>query len=57
MTVSRDTPSMRFHGLDTLRAIAVVIVMLYHFNMQGLLPSFMGPIAKVGWVGVDLSLF
>ena len=28
--------------------------MLYHLNMQGLLPSPIGPIAKMGWIGVDL---
>ena len=45
---------MRLHGLDTLRALAIVVVMLFHLNMQGLLPSFISPIAKIGWVGVDL---
>lgn len=54
MDPSQDTPSMRLHGLDTLRALAIVVVMLYHFNIQGLLPASMGEIARVGWVGVDL---
>jgi peptidoglycan/LPS O-acetylase OafA/YrhL len=45
---------MRLHGLDTLRAVAIVVVMLYHLNMQGLLPSLMSPFAQIGWVGVDL---
>ncbi len=45
---------MRLHGLDTLRALAIVVVMLYHLNIQGLLPSLMDPIARIGWVGVDL---
>ena len=54
MNPSRGTPSMRLHGLDTLRALAIVVVMLYHLNMQGLLPSSISPIAKIGWVGVDL---
>jgi peptidoglycan/LPS O-acetylase OafA/YrhL len=46
--------SKRLHGLDTLRALAIVLVMLYHFNMQGLLPSAIGSIAEMGWIGVDL---
>lgn len=54
MTSSQRNSSMRFHGLDTLRAGAILIVMLYHFNMQGLVPSVLGPVASVGWVGVDL---
>lgn len=54
MSFSKSTSSMRLHGLDTLRALAIVVVMLYHFNMQGLLPSLMEPVAKIGWVGVDL---
>ncbi len=45
---------MRLHGLDTLRALAIVVVMLYHLNLQGLLPSCMDAIARIGWVGVDL---
>jgi peptidoglycan/LPS O-acetylase OafA/YrhL len=47
-------PLVRFHGLDTLRAAAIVLVMLYHLNMLGLLPSVISPIARLGWVGVDL---
>jgi peptidoglycan/LPS O-acetylase OafA/YrhL len=46
--------SMRLHGLDTLRALAIVQVMLYHLNLQGLLPEALGPVARMGWVGVDL---
>jgi peptidoglycan/LPS O-acetylase OafA/YrhL len=45
---------MRFHGLDTLRALAIVFVMLYHLSLQGLLPTVILPVARVGWAGVDL---
>ncbi len=45
---------MRFHGLDTLRAIAILLVMLFHLNLQGMIPAVISPVAKVGWVGVDL---
>lgn len=54
MTSSQGKPLTRFHGLDTLRAAAIVLVMLYHLNMQGLLPSVISPIARMGWIGVDL---
>ena len=45
---------MRLHGLDTLRSVAILAVVLYHLNLQGLLPSALDPAAKMGWVGVDL---
>jgi peptidoglycan/LPS O-acetylase OafA/YrhL len=42
----------RLPGLDTLRAVAIVAVMLYH--LEGYLPSSMIPVAQFGWMGVDL---
>ncbi len=54
MPSSQCTSPMRLHGLDTLRSLAIFVVMLYHLNMQGLLPPVMEPIARIGWVGVDL---
>lgn len=54
MSPSRSTVSTRLHGLDTLRALAILFVMLYHLAIQGLLPSLIWPVAKIGWVGVDL---
>lgn len=47
-------PDLRFHGLDTLRAAAILLVMLYHLNLMGMVPALVRPLAKVGWVGVDL---
>jgi peptidoglycan/LPS O-acetylase OafA/YrhL len=49
--------SPRAHGLDTLRALAIVSVIAYHvsgFHGDGTLPAFMVPIASMGWMGVDL---
>lgn len=54
MSLSQSTASTRLHGLDTLRALAIFVVMLYHLYIQGLLPSPIGSIAKMGWIGVDL---
>jgi peptidoglycan/LPS O-acetylase OafA/YrhL len=42
----------RLRGLDTLRALAIVLVMLFH--LQTFLPASLGPVAQFGWMGVDL---
>lgn len=44
--------SARSPGLDTLRAIAIVAVMLYH--LKPFLPEKMTAAAQFGWMGVDL---
>jgi peptidoglycan/LPS O-acetylase OafA/YrhL len=49
MTLSK---SSRESGLDALRAIAIIAVMLYHFRR--FLPESFGVIAQYGWMGVDL---
>jgi peptidoglycan/LPS O-acetylase OafA/YrhL len=47
-------PSARVHGLDTLRALAIGLVVLHHYVL------FVGPddtfgwVGQIGWVGVDL---
>jgi peptidoglycan/LPS O-acetylase OafA/YrhL len=51
--IANQTTS-RVHGLDTLRALAVSLVVLHHYVL------FVGPddtfgwIGRIGWVGVDL---
>jgi peptidoglycan/LPS O-acetylase OafA/YrhL len=42
----------RLPGLDTLRAAAIVAVMLYH--LKSFLPESMVVVAQFGWMGVDL---
>ena len=42
----------RLPGLDTLRALAIAVVMVFH--LRGLLPDIYGPIERFGWMGVDL---
>jgi len=44
--------SNRLHGLDHLRAIAILLVMVFHFGKG--VPSWLGPIQEIGWTGVDL---
>jgi peptidoglycan/LPS O-acetylase OafA/YrhL len=44
----------RIHGLDTLRALAVTLVVLHHYVLfVSAEPSF-GWVGELGWVGVDL---
>lgn len=46
--------SPRIHGLDTLRALAVGVVVLHHYVLfVSDAPTF-GWVGDVGWVGVDL---
>lgn len=40
------------HGLDTLRAGAILMVMVFH--EQRVLPEVLEPVGKIGWMGVDL---
>jgi peptidoglycan/LPS O-acetylase OafA/YrhL len=44
--------SARLNGLDTLRAIAIAGVMLFH--LRGVLPESFGVVGQFGWMGVDL---
>ena len=47
-------PPARLFGLDTLRAFAVLIVMLYHLTIFEELPAQILPVTYFGWMGVDL---
>jgi peptidoglycan/LPS O-acetylase OafA/YrhL len=44
----------RLTGLDTLRAFAIVVVMLYHLTIFGELPESILPATYSGWMGVEL---
>lgn len=46
--------STRHPGLDTLRALAILAVMLYHLTAFGELPFRIFPVTYFGWMGVDL---
>lgn len=48
---------MRVHGLDTLRSLAILSVIAFHvwgYGGEGKLPEWFVPVAKQGWMGVDL---
>ncbi|MGH8855351.1 MAG: acyltransferase family protein [Telluria sp.] len=48
------TATTRVHGLDTLRALAIVLVVLHHYVLfVSDAPTF-GWVGEIGWVGVDL---
>jgi len=48
------TPTHRASGLDTLRAVAIVLVFMYHYMVFGSREPTFGWASVVGWVGVDL---
>ena len=50
-----DIRSVRLHGLDTLRALAVTLVVLHHYTLfvSGDDNTF-GWVGRIGWAGVDL---
>lgn len=44
--------SDRLNGLDHLRAIAIILVLIFHYG-QGI-PGWLEPVQQIGWTGVDL---
>lgn len=47
-------PSHRANGLDTLRALAIALVFMYHYMVFVSREPTFGWASEVGWVGVDL---
>src|ERR1700761_5545897 len=47
-------PAKHLAGLDHLRALAIVLVVIYHYNMFGHPAGLYEHIGNVGWTGVDL---
>jgi peptidoglycan/LPS O-acetylase OafA/YrhL len=46
--------SHKLHGLDHLRAFAIIFVFLYHYGILFPHPGWVNNIGKFGWSGVDL---
>ena len=44
----------RLHGLDHLRAAAIVLVLLFHYNFYYGVPEWLDAFSSFGWSGVDL---
>jgi len=53
ISLAKSSQSPRLPGLDLLRAIAILWVMLYHMAVVGLIPDDAW-IVRFGWMGVDL---
>jgi peptidoglycan/LPS O-acetylase OafA/YrhL len=47
-------PTKRVHGLDTLRALAIGLVVLHHNVLFVASDDTFGWVGQIGWVGVDL---
>lgn len=44
----------RLHGLDTLRACAILLVLMYHYKVVVSGADTFGFFSQIGWAGVDL---
>ena len=54
MDMKRIQVAARLNGLDTLRAIAILLVLAYHYMVFISSSPTFGLLSKIGWVGVDL---
>lgn len=54
MQVPQAYPAHRQPGLDTLRALAITLVFLYHYQVFVSHASTFGWLGNIGWTGVDL---
>lgn len=50
----QDIDTARLRGLDLLRAVAIVMVLLYHYAHFTAQAPIFGEIGESGWAGVDL---
>ena len=48
-----QTTSARLNGLDHLRAIAILLVLMYHYRAF-MHPDWIDTYGRFGWTGVDL---
>lgn len=52
--MNTNQPTTRIHGLDTLRALAIIFVVLHHYVLFVSGTDTFGWVGAIGWVGVDL---
>jgi peptidoglycan/LPS O-acetylase OafA/YrhL len=52
--MTTSSPVRRIHGLDTLRALAVTLVVLHHYVLFVSQRATFGWLGEIGWAGVDL---
>jgi len=51
--LAQQTPSHKLAGLDHLRALAITLVLLFHYQLFGH-PDWIASAGSFGWTGVDL---
>lgn len=49
-----ESPTKRIHGLDSLRSIAILLVLMYHYMVFVSDEASFGILSQIGWMGVDL---
>jgi peptidoglycan/LPS O-acetylase OafA/YrhL len=54
LTKLQDVVHEKLHGLDHLRAFAIILVFLFHYPTPDDLPGWLWDIKDFGWIGVDL---
>jgi len=54
-TAPATAPREKLHGLNHLRALAIILVFFFHYGIvTGGQPAWLPPVAAFGWIGVDL---
>ena len=54
MNKNIPTTPQKFYGLDHLRALAILLVLGFHYQLQFSHPSWTEWFMQIGWTGVDL---
>ena len=54
MTQLQTNVPEKLHGLDHLRALAIILVFLFHYPAPDDLPEWLWGLKDFGWIGVDL---
>ncbi len=52
--MAASTPTARLNGLDTLRAAAIILVLISHYTVVVSGKNTFGFLSEIGWAGVDL---
>ncbi|RTL10124.1 MAG: acyltransferase [Neisseriaceae bacterium] len=54
LAIVGNQSSNRINGLDTLRGIAIILVMIFHYKFFVSHENNFGFLSTIGWIGVDL---
>ncbi|WP_346839342.1 acyltransferase [Microbulbifer sp. SAOS-129_SWC] len=52
--MSYPRSAQRLYGLDSLRALAIIVVLIYHYRVVVSREPLFGFMSELGWAGVDL---